>query len=415
MKYDALDCERLGSDNATREIPFIDPMKTENLKILILDGIRRKSIAPLLLICLTLSFFTLGTAQVRDRKRVTAIQLGGAAEGSRVTVVSDSTLADYEAFRRGDRFYVKLPKADYRSAAPRFRANGFEDVRAQQVGESLIVSFKLQPGATARVDQRGNRLDVVFSAPNTSSANNSTSAGSPRITGSQNSTEPAMASRERVVAERPVDQGHVSNDSRVQASPNLDTDRSMTNKKEAVPGAIAAASLKPSPLLSPTPSQSYSPVLSNTQPAAAISTPAGSSSDSGNRVDGNSGQSTVRQWMSTNRLATLLGLLILLAIIVYLVSAIRRRQIVVGESSRKRAPKVQPRYSLDSTVEPPKSEENLKLWDEDSQVTETRQPLSALDLDGLRILTMPTIVSSIEEEDDDEYSFEEEEREVFEL
>jgi len=30
-----------------------------------------------------------------------------------VTIVSDSALNDYEAFRRGDRFYVKIPQAEF--------------------------------------------------------------------------------------------------------------------------------------------------------------------------------------------------------------------------------------------------------------------------------------------------------------
>ncbi|HWN11294.1 MAG TPA: hypothetical protein VNO50_18810 [Pyrinomonadaceae bacterium] len=107
---------------------------------------------------------TLGFSQVKNQKRVTALQLGDAPEGARVTIVSDSALNDYEAFRRGDRFYVKIPLADFSAATPSFHGNGFEDVRVQKVGDSVIVSFKLQPGATARVDQRSNRLDVIFSA-----------------------------------------------------------------------------------------------------------------------------------------------------------------------------------------------------------------------------------------------------------
>lgn len=79
-----------------------------------------------------------------------------------MTVVSDSALNDYEAFRRGDRFYVKIPLADFSSALPQLRADGFEDVQVQRVGDNVVVSFKLQPGATARVEQRSNRLDVIF-------------------------------------------------------------------------------------------------------------------------------------------------------------------------------------------------------------------------------------------------------------
>src|SRR6185503_5556642 len=147
-------------------IPFIGPMKSVLLKTVNLKKRRRSGVALLFCVCLILLVFTAATAQVKENKHITAIQLGTAAEGSRVTVVSDSPLIDYEAFRRGNRFYVKIPLADLSAAAPHFRADGFEDVQVQKVGDSQIVSFKLQPGATARVDQRGNRLDVVFSAAN---------------------------------------------------------------------------------------------------------------------------------------------------------------------------------------------------------------------------------------------------------
>lgn len=105
---------------------------------------------------------TAGSAQLKNQKRVTGLQLGDA--GSRVTIVSDSPMSDYEAFRRGDRFYVKIPVASFAGASPNLRGNGFEDVRVQTIGDSIVVSFRLQPGATARVDQRSNRLDVIFSA-----------------------------------------------------------------------------------------------------------------------------------------------------------------------------------------------------------------------------------------------------------
>jgi hypothetical protein len=104
-----------------------------------------------------------GTAQSKKQKRVTSVRLGSANEGSRVTVVSDSALNDYEAYRRGDRFYVKIPAADFASGVPNLRGAGFEDVEVQKTADSSIISFRLQPGTVARVDQRSNRLDVIFS------------------------------------------------------------------------------------------------------------------------------------------------------------------------------------------------------------------------------------------------------------
>ena len=102
-------------------------------------------------------------------------------EGARVTLLADLALNGYEAFHRGDRFSVKIPASEFASSQPNFRGNGFEDVQVQRSGANVLISFKLQPSATARVDQRGNRLDVVF----TSTANTQSNApGSSQNVGS---------------------------------------------------------------------------------------------------------------------------------------------------------------------------------------------------------------------------------------
>ncbi len=54
-----------------------------------------------------------GSSATEEPTTCTSLQLGDAVEGSRVSVVSDSALSDYEAFRRGDRFYVKIPLAEF--------------------------------------------------------------------------------------------------------------------------------------------------------------------------------------------------------------------------------------------------------------------------------------------------------------
>lgn len=99
-----------------------------------------------------------------NRQHVATLHSSDSPEGSRVALSSDQSLNDYEAYRRGDRFYVKIPAA----GVPRteaLRGRGFADVKAQRSGDSTVVSFRLQPGATARVEQRSNRLDVVFTVP----------------------------------------------------------------------------------------------------------------------------------------------------------------------------------------------------------------------------------------------------------
>ena len=142
----------------------------------------------LLTLTAVLCLFSLALAQSANQqkgtRRVTALLIGHAAEGSRVTVIADSTLDDYEAFRRGDRFYVKIPSAEFSATQPGFHADGFDDVQVQKVGDSVVISFKLQPGASARVDGSANRLEVTFFSPNRiASVNNAnTNAVRSRVT-----------------------------------------------------------------------------------------------------------------------------------------------------------------------------------------------------------------------------------------
>jgi hypothetical protein len=114
-----------------------------------------------------LVFFTLlpATAQVRTPKRITSVWTATTAEGSRVHVVSDSPVNDYEGYTRGGRFYVKIPLADLPTARGSLLGRGFDDVQIQRYGDGIIISFRLQPGTSARVEQAANQLEVVFTTP----------------------------------------------------------------------------------------------------------------------------------------------------------------------------------------------------------------------------------------------------------
>src|SRR5215831_2000849 len=101
---------------------------------------------------------------------VATVRSSQSSEGSRVAITSDQSLNNYEAYRRGDRFYVKIPAADV-SRAESARGRGFADVKSQRSGDSTVLSFRLDPGASAHVEQRGNNLDVVVSVPGGTSYN----------------------------------------------------------------------------------------------------------------------------------------------------------------------------------------------------------------------------------------------------
>src|SRR3989442_1210614 len=104
------------------------------------------------------------TPNAAKRTHVATLRASDSSEGSRVAISSDQSLANYEAYRRGDRFYVKIPAADV-PRAEAVRGRGFADVKTQRSADNTVLSFRLQPGTTARVEQGSNRLEGVFTVP----------------------------------------------------------------------------------------------------------------------------------------------------------------------------------------------------------------------------------------------------------
>jgi hypothetical protein len=114
-------------------------------------------------------------------------------------------------------------------------------------------------------------------------------------------------------------------------------------------------------------------------------------------------------------MATLLGVLILLSLILYLAPVLRKRQNKVVKAKQTKAPKVQPKYSADGGL----NELPKPLVDEQTPREVNKEPASepaiapATEPSHQWQLTKPTIASPTAVPD--EYSSEEEEREVFEL
>src|ERR1051325_6749379 len=78
-------------------------------------------------------------------KRLVLLRAGGDAEGSRVTISSDSPLDDCDSYGEGESFYVRIPwavPADARDlgASGRF----YKSARAEQQGDSVLVTFALR-------------------------------------------------------------------------------------------------------------------------------------------------------------------------------------------------------------------------------------------------------------------------------
>lgn len=428
-------------------------MKTKFLKALIPKNKQRCGVALLLFACLLSFAITPGSAQLRNQKRITALQFGYAAEGSRVTIVSDSALGDYEAFRRGDRFYVKIPLAEFKSMPPHCCASGFEDVQVQRVGDSLIVSFRLQPGATARVDQRSNRLDVIFSSPDRTFRNNRVATGTNVSRNSQDRgfeaagpIPPGSATfRQRLLAE-----GTRANGSQLPQNPRLQSNRQIeSNKgpnKQSITGnnqpggnnqsgagtnqsttgkadvALPSPFPSASPILSPSNSSNY-PALTTATPAASVSSPAVNSSGSPVSLNWKARGKAALQWVSENRLASLLGALILLSLILYLAIALRRRRRKLITAKRvdasKVQPKVQPKPSSDAVfdeflnADPVTSPASSNMPKESvKNPSNTSAVVAATPQNQSRVLTKPSVIPPSAGLGQ---SSKEEEREVFEL
>ncbi len=322
---------------------------------------------------------TLGLSQVKSQKRVTALQLGDAAEGARVTIVSDSALNDYEAFRRGDRFYVKIPLAEFAAASPNFRGNGFEDVRVQKVGDSVIVSFKLLPGATARVDQRSNRLDVIFSAagmgrtvpsvnavksyPTSRNRRNATDSEAnagpvPSMSGSSS----AASRTNEYYGPSPDDSAGVYREtprgSRSGRRNSAQTSSGQTSKGNAAAGNLPSQTNAPSPTSTAAPVAASSPFstpaastasTASTTSATPITTPVASGSQYPYGVPVLAGQQSAegttwdsrikfaKAWARLNRNALIVGGLVALALLAALVLRSRRKG--SGAATAKSSPK----------------------------------------------------------------------------
>lgn len=102
-------------------------------------------------------------ADATPRKRLVVLRRGETRDGARFTLTSDSPLDDYRSYAEGERLVVLVPRAGLSSTHGELaHARGFADLRVEERGGGLLISFRLQTGSTVSVSQNFNRLDVVF-------------------------------------------------------------------------------------------------------------------------------------------------------------------------------------------------------------------------------------------------------------
>ncbi len=384
-------------------------MKISNLKTAFWQNTQRGRVALSLLICV-LWVTAVSVAQVGTPSRVTGLQLGDTPEGSRVSIIANSSLGDYEAFRRGDRFYVKIPMADLATTVPTFRAAGFDDMQVQKQGSSVVISFKLQPGASARVDEHANRLDVIFSSPNRTT--NRGAIGSqvsrdrgPDAAGPVPPGTAASTSRTGlVVAENPSFAESRLPSAVSRKNPKTAGDKTGTTVPSATPGS------SPASILSPGNSTAYPPIGSSTPATSASSNSNAAGSNGG--MDWKSRLAGLKQWMAANRLATLLAALIVLSLVAYLILAFRARNQNGYKAKSAKTPKVQPKYSPGEELrEVSEIQPVVKATPPQKPVAQSAAAGSTVGAGN--ILTRPTVVQTPASQP--EQTNEPEDREVFEL
>jgi len=104
-------------------------------------------------------------AEARPR-RIASLRSRETTEGARITLTSDAELTNYTTYESGGRFFVRLPQAEAVAGVPslveNLRGRGFADARFERQGADVLLSFKLEAGASAEVRQSFNRLEVRF-------------------------------------------------------------------------------------------------------------------------------------------------------------------------------------------------------------------------------------------------------------
>ena len=97
-----------------------------------------------------------------DKKRLLMLRRSETPDGARFTLTSDTPLDDYKSFAEGERICVMIPQAAFVQTRGDASERGFADMRIEQRDDDIMLSFRLQQGATVAVNQHFNRLDVIF-------------------------------------------------------------------------------------------------------------------------------------------------------------------------------------------------------------------------------------------------------------
>lgn len=132
-----------------------------------ISSVRRiLAIASLLALSVLLLQGAAGSASAQSlqaARTITLLRGGDTTAGSIVTITADGPLSDYASYKSEDRFFVVIRSADVARVEANLMGRGFDDAQLQKRENDAVISFRLQPGTTARVIQKFNKLELLFS------------------------------------------------------------------------------------------------------------------------------------------------------------------------------------------------------------------------------------------------------------
>ncbi|HKS30137.1 MAG TPA: DUF5916 domain-containing protein [Pyrinomonadaceae bacterium] len=105
------------------------------------------------------------SAQAPRMKSIVSFRVSEEGDGTRVFITGDVSLNDYTAYRDGESYYLTIPHASASFIQSNWTGRGFTDVLVSSRDTDLVFSFRLRESAAARVEQRLNKIEVVFTLP----------------------------------------------------------------------------------------------------------------------------------------------------------------------------------------------------------------------------------------------------------
>src|SRR5215207_3284935 len=97
-------------------------------------------------------------------ERIILLRLADAPDGARFTVASDAPLDDYSTRFDGDSFHLLIPHSRAPGPRPRSSGGGFTSALVEQRGGDVLLSFRMQTGASMQISKGFNRLELNFKA-----------------------------------------------------------------------------------------------------------------------------------------------------------------------------------------------------------------------------------------------------------